>query len=184
SREPRRARLRFGGRFGAAVRAPEPAQRASEIARLLDVELDPAARAEASVRANPRVGERLLLIVLREPDPEIAVLVAKGKAREQRLAEEIAPASELGRDADAGPGAERLVQPACRTGAAARQLSSRLAAAPHATESPGFSHSRSPRWSLPLTRRDRHAKRALDSRKDHHDARNESAEPQHGTRPL
>src|SRR5206468_3956002 len=100
----------------------------------LQVELDPAARAEAPVRANPRVGERLRLILLREPDPEIAVLFSQGKTREQRLAEEVAPPSELGRDADARPGAEHFVQPPRGAGAAAGELTSRLPAAAHAAE--------------------------------------------------
>src|SRR5258705_3059947 len=99
------------------VTTPEPAHRAPHVLGRFDVQLDPTLAREATVRTNARVGERAALIVGREPDPEIALLLADRKTREERVADEVAPAPEHRRDPDTGPAGDRLIQSLRRPGA-------------------------------------------------------------------
>src|SRR2546427_353344 len=142
--------LCFVGRAaGRRVGAPEPAQRSLQVLDAFHVQLDPALPREAPVRANPGVAECAGLILSGEPDPEIALLLTQGKAREERLADEIAPSPEQRRDPDVRPTRERLVEPLRLARAAALEGATGLASLPHATKSPV--HSPKPLGILPLT---------------------------------
>jgi len=91
------------------------------------------------VGPHPRVGQRAALVVGGEPDPEIALLLAQREAREQRLADEIAPPAEHRRDPDARPAGERLVQTLRGPASAALEGATGLAPLPHTAESPDHS---------------------------------------------
>src|SRR5262249_40348908 len=98
---------------------------------------------EAPVRAYAGIHQCAPLVVGREADPEIALLLAHREAREERLADEIAPSAEHRRDPDARPARERLVQTLRGPAAPAAEGGTGLAALPHAAKSPD--HSGKPR---------------------------------------
>src|SRR5207245_806524 len=86
---------------GRRVGAAEPTQRSLHVLDAVHVQLDPSPPRKAPVRANPGVAERADLILSGEPDPEIALLLAQGKARAERLADAVAPSPAHRRDPDA-----------------------------------------------------------------------------------
>ena len=104
--------------------------------------------------------------------------VAQRETGEQALAHEVAPASEHGRDPDARPTPQRLVQPLGRSRASALERAARAPAAAGPTNTSG--RGTSPSWRaarrsamatriLPLTARGRHAKRRVPCRRDRGD---------------
>ena len=99
-----------------------------------DVHFHPAAPGEAAMWTHARVGQGPDLIVAREAQPEIVILLAHGKAREEIVADEVAPAPEHRRDPHVGPLADGLVQLLGRAGAAARQHPAGLSPLAHAAK--------------------------------------------------
>src|SRR5439155_18864145 len=94
---------------------------------------------EAPVGADARVAERPRLVGRREAEPQVALLLPEREAREERLAEEVAPPTEHRCDAYALPRAEGLVQALRGGGAAACEGAPALAPAAHPTEAaPGY----------------------------------------------
>src|SRR6185436_19593227 len=109
---------RGGTAGGGGIGAPKPAESPVHVFDTLQVELDPTLLREPPVRANPRVAQRAGLIAVRQADPEIALLLAQGKAAEESVADEVAPPAEHRRDPHARPARDRLVEPLGRTRAA------------------------------------------------------------------
>jgi hypothetical protein len=63
---------------------PQPAPRAREIGRPLDVQLDPSTTREAAMRPDARVGRRASPVVAAQPDPQIVLLLAQRKHANNR----------------------------------------------------------------------------------------------------
>src|SRR5438093_477032 len=82
-------------------------------------------------------GQRPPLLVRPQSDPQIVLLLTDGEAREQRLAHEVAPAPEHGRDPHAGPAAERGVETVGGAGSPALKRASSLAASAKAADPTG-----------------------------------------------
>jgi hypothetical protein len=89
------------------------------------------------VRPYARLPERPSLVGRRQPDPQVAVLLAQGEAGEQALAGEVAPPPEHRGDAHALPGPQRAVERARRAGAAALERAAHPAAAAEGADASG-----------------------------------------------
>src|SRR5687767_4297815 len=83
----------LAGAVGGRARPAQPPERLRHVALGPHIELDPAARGETAMGPHAILAEGASLVDARQPDPEIAVLVAQRKAGEQPGAEEIAPAA-------------------------------------------------------------------------------------------
>src|SRR5262245_39346637 len=105
-------------RLDRLVAPPQPAERAADLGRRLHLALHPAARGEPAMRHHARARERALLVLGGQAEPEVAVLRAEGKAREELRTDEVAPAAEHRGDLDARPAREHLVELAGGAGAA------------------------------------------------------------------
>src|SRR5687767_1287803 len=117
----------LAGAVGGAACAAQPAEGLRHVRVGADVELDPTARGEAAMRAHAVLAEGTRLVGARQPDPQIAVLVAQRKTGEQPGADEIAPAAEHRRDPHAGPLTKRAIEARGGSGAATLQHAARLA---------------------------------------------------------
>src|SRR5207302_9233367 len=88
----------------------EPRQHPPQLRRRAHVALDPATCGEAAVRSEAVERERPPLLGEGQVHPKVVLLRAQREAREQPLADEIAPAAEHRRDPRPRPGADLGVE--------------------------------------------------------------------------